>query len=182
MPDEKNSSVMAAIIVAAAILVAALLITLHPFDGGDRGSQGRIVSLSAEEFSNGFSVTVNEDYTAVQGSCNVANGGDVLAVHGQVLEVDCVDTDLEVGFVYTYVVLQKTGEDSLELFFTGNLSSDIQAGDTVEVMLHVVNCNGLYNTFWGAQVRLTGEFLAEDFYHGVYVSQPMIPGDLIRVI
>ncbi|HDS59120.1 MAG TPA: hypothetical protein ENN54_02340 [Thermoplasmatales archaeon] len=182
MPDEKNSSVMAAIIVAAAILVAALLIALHPFDGGDRDSQGGIVSLSAEEFANGISVTVNEDYTAVQGSCSVADSGDVLAVRGNVGEVDCVDSDLEVGFVYTYVSLQKTEEDSLELFFTGNLSGGIQAGDTVEVMLHVVDCNGLYNTFWGAQVRLSGEFLAEDFYYGVYVSQPMIPGDLIRVI
>jgi len=177
---DKNM-IMVALIIAAGIVIAAfIVVSVDPSD--TNSNNGKTITLSVEAFRDSMTITPNQDYTEIQSSCSMADSGDEIHVQGEVSEVGSIDTDIDVGFVYSYLTLKEISTTGFDFFFVGNLTDDFSAGDIVEITLHVLDCEGTYETFWGGSVYLSGEFLVEDFYSGLYITQPMMSRNRVKKI
>jgi len=184
MPDantiDKNMIVVALIIAIGIVIAAFIVVSVDPPE--TNSNTGRTITLSVDAFRDSMTITPNQDYTAIQSSCSMADSGDTIHVQGEVIEVGCIDTDMDVGFVYSYLTLKEISSTGSDFFFVGNLTDEFSAGDIVEITMRVIDCKSTYDTFWGGKVYLSGEFLAEDFYHGKYITQPMMPQDRVKTI
>ena len=176
-----KSIVLVALIIAVGIVIAAfIVVSLGP--SNTRNGGGQVITLSVEAFTDSMIVTQTEDYSGIQSVCSAADPGDAIIVWGEVVEVGCIDNDLEVGFIYSYLTLKEISTTGTDFFFLGNLTTNFYVGDNVEITLHVIECDDIYDTFWGDRVRLSGEFLMEDFYYDRYITVPMIPQNNIKKI
>jgi hypothetical protein len=182
MPESNSidkGMILVALIIAVGIIIAAfIVVSVGP--SNTRNADDNVITLTVEAFADSMTVAQADDQSGIHSECSAADPGDVIKVWGEVVEVGCIDNDLEVGFVYSYLTLKEISSTGTDFFFLGNLTSDFQVGDVIEITLHVVERDGIYDTFWGDKVRLTGEFLLEDFYYGRYISVPMIPRNNVK--
>ena len=138
------------------------------------------VLITAQEFHDVVNISAYIGNYTCYGNVLIADKGDILKVIGKINEMS-VKYDEYIG-EYTSIVLYTPDGLGLAVYSLGNVTDKYNIGSYVELILHVIYCQGIYKDIYGRTWTLSGEFMAEEFIDDKFAFELIMPQNQMKIV